>query len=51
MEPLLDPMNDRVIKSVQPPPHRPLTHKLMYPDDGKKRRFFHIIINSKTGSS
>jgi hypothetical protein len=24
MEPLLDPLGDRIVKSVTPPPHRPL---------------------------
>lgn len=32
MEPLSDPYNDRVIKTVAIPPSRPLTTKLMYPD-------------------
>jgi hypothetical protein len=27
-------MNDRQIKTVLPPPHRPLTAKLMYPNAG-----------------
>jgi serine/threonine-protein phosphatase 2B catalytic subunit len=36
MEPLSDPMNDRVVKSVPIPPHRPLTAKLMYPDSSKE---------------
>ena len=36
MEPLSDPLNDRVIKTVKPPPHRPLTAKLMYPDASKQ---------------
>ena len=32
MEPLPDPYNDRVIKTVAIPPSRPLSTKLMYPD-------------------
>ena len=34
MEALSDPYNDRVMKTVKPPPHRPLSHNLMYPDPG-----------------
>jgi hypothetical protein len=25
MEPLLDPLEDRIVRSVPPPPHRPIT--------------------------
>jgi serine/threonine-protein phosphatase 2B catalytic subunit len=32
MEPLLDPLKDRVVKRLKPPPHRPLAHHLMFPD-------------------
>jgi len=32
MEPLLDPCKDRVVKSVRPPPHRPLLKQLIWPD-------------------
>jgi len=31
MELLSDPLRDRAIKSVRPPPHRPLEHDLMFP--------------------
>ena len=31
MEPLSDPLNDRVVKSLQSPPSRPLSLNLMYP--------------------
>ena len=31
MEPLSDPLGDRVVPSVQPPPHRPLLHSLLFP--------------------
>ncbi len=34
MEPLLDPCNDRVMKNVKAPPHRPLNPQLMYPNPG-----------------
>lgn len=36
MEPLADPYNDRVVKSVPIPPSRPLSQKLMYPDASKE---------------
>jgi serine/threonine-protein phosphatase 2B catalytic subunit len=32
MEALADPLNDRQVKTVKPPPHRPLNTNLMYPD-------------------
>jgi len=32
MEPLSDPLKDRQIKSVKPPPHRPLLTQLMFPE-------------------
>jgi serine/threonine-protein phosphatase 2B catalytic subunit len=35
MEPLNDPCNDRPVKTVKPPPHRPLSNALMYPDSSK----------------
>ena len=35
MEPLSNPLNDRVVLTEQPPPHRPLTLKLMYPYHNK----------------
>ena len=38
MEPLIDPLNDRVVKDVQPPPHHPLSHSLLFP-----RRTFHSV--------
>ena len=35
MEPLADPLNDRIIKSVPAPPHRPLqTHHVYTVSDG-----------------
>ena len=36
MEPLSDPIKDRVVKQVKPPPHRPLDPKLMFPDKLKR---------------
>ena len=32
MQPLLDPLNDRIIKQVKPPPHKPLNTELFYPE-------------------
>ena len=34
MDPLLDPVKDRRVKKVKPPPHRPLSEKLMFPKKG-----------------
>lgn len=34
METLNDPIGDRTVKTVKPPPHRPLAYNLMYPDPG-----------------
>lgn len=31
MEPLIDPTQDRVIKDISPPPHKPLSDELLYP--------------------
>lgn len=33
MEPLLDPLNNRVVKNLPPPPHRPLATNLMFKGD------------------
>lgn len=32
MEPLCDPLNDRFMKTVRAPPHRPLSRNLMWPN-------------------
>lgn len=32
MDPLKDPSNDRQVKTLKPPPHRPLSRNLMFPD-------------------
>ena len=32
MEALCDPLNDRFIKTLKPPPHKPLSSSVMYPD-------------------
>lgn len=31
MEPLSDPLGDRVVTTLQPPPHRPMLHSLLFP--------------------
>jgi len=31
MEPLSDPCNDRQVKTVRPPPHKPLSKNLIWP--------------------
>lgn len=36
MEPLLDAENDRVMRDIQPPPHRPLSDELLYPVKGSE---------------
>lgn len=30
MDPLSDPVGDRTVKDVRPPPHRPLSKELMW---------------------
>lgn len=37
MDLLKDPSNDRVVKTLKPPPHRHLDRKLMFPDRLKGR--------------
>ena len=37
MDPLCDPMGDRVVKSVPPPPHKPMSEEVLYPYKGKFR--------------
>ena len=32
MEPLCDPESDRAMKDIIPPPHRPLSDDLLYPN-------------------
>ena len=43
MEPLLDPLNDRIIRSVPLPPHKPLTLEQIY---SKALKF--ILIDNST---
>ena len=35
MEPLADPDQDRAMKDIVPPPHRPLSEELLYPNKCK----------------
>ena len=32
MDLLKDPTNDRMVKTLKPPPHRPLSRNLMFPE-------------------
>jgi len=43
MDPLLDPLKDRVVKTVKPPPHRPLARNLMFPDRLKNKPDWKVI--------
>jgi serine/threonine-protein phosphatase 2B catalytic subunit len=35
MDSLKDPSNDRIVKTLKPPPHKPLDRKIMFPDKFK----------------
>lgn len=35
MEPLSDPDGDRAMKDIMPPPHRPMSDELLYPNKSK----------------
>lgn len=37
MDTLQDPANDRQVKTLKPPPHRPLSKNLMFPDRLRSR--------------
>lgn len=37
MEPLNDPANNRKVKTVRPPPHKPLTKELLWPSHMKNK--------------
>ena len=53
MDPLLDPLKDRKIKKVKPPPHRPLAEKYMFPKKGSGTllyRDFYIIKTNRIGN-
>jgi serine/threonine-protein phosphatase 2B catalytic subunit len=36
MDVLPDPLDDRVMKDVLPPPHKPLSRNKLFPKKGKK---------------
>ena len=36
MQPLLDPLKDRKVKSLKPPPHKPLDKDLLWPSGSSK---------------
>lgn len=38
MEPLSDPLKDRGVKQVKPPPHKPIDSKLMFPEKLKCKK-------------
>ncbi len=40
MEPLKNPENDRVVKQLRAPPHRPLSKNLIWPPNSKSFFFF-----------
>jgi hypothetical protein len=44
METLNDPLQDRVVKTVKTPPHRPLGPNLMYPDPSNFISFKQILL-------
>ncbi|CAD8176137.1 unnamed protein product [Paramecium pentaurelia] len=51
MELLRDPSHDRVVKTLKPPPHRPLSHQLIFPDKLKNKPDWRLLLDhlSKEG--
>ena len=43
MEPLSDPINDRAMKDIIPPPHKPLSEELLYPNKCTILKVFRFI--------
>jgi len=43
MDPLLDPLKDRKIKKVKPPPHRPLQENIMFPKKGSDKPDWKLV--------
>ncbi|CAK75018.1 unnamed protein product (macronuclear) [Paramecium tetraurelia] len=43
MDLLKDPVNDRQVKTLKPPPHRPLSRNLMFPDKLKNKPDWKLI--------
>ena len=42
MEPLADPDNDRAMKEIIPPPHRPLADDILYPNKCIHNLLYHF---------
>lgn len=45
MEPLSDPLKDRRVKNVKPPPHKPLAEKLMWREGKSHKPEWKLIRN------
>lgn len=43
MEPLIDPLNDRTVKTVPLPPHRPLKRELIFPPQLKGKPDWKLV--------
>ena len=43
MEPLSDPMNDRAMKDIIPPPHKPLSDDKLYPNKRTFKSDFSLV--------
>ena len=43
MEPLIDPLGDRMVKTVPPPPHRPLKRELFFPPNLKGKPDWKLV--------
>ena len=46
MEALSDPEHDRAIKDIVPPPHRPISDELLYPNKGTYKIEIDCIIET-----
>ena len=46
MEPLLDPVGDRQMKDIVPPPHQFLSEELLYPNKSIYFLFLHVYLES-----
>ena len=44
MESLPDPLNDRVIKQIKPPPQKPLSSNLFFSETNKGNQFYYFSI-------
>jgi len=43
MEPLLDPVGDRVMKDIVPPPHKPISDELLYPNKSIDQFYWKLL--------